>query len=306
MILFVVNETSGNGRSRSIWKRLEARLVLQGVAYERVSTSSAEQARGLVRERLERGGLIAVAVVGGDGTLHGLLPALAGSGVPLGLIPSGSGNDTARALGIPKNADRALALILNGHTQKIDLLDTTDKNEQSQLTLTAVAIGLDAAVAADVNGSAYKKWCNRLGLGSLAYVIGLLRTLGRFKPRDVTVTVDGKTRRFERCWLSAVTNVPTYGGGLRISPSAQPDDGLIHLCVVHACSVPRFLMIFPTVLFGKHVRWTQYVTQLSGSEAAIEASPPMLAFGDGEPAGQTPLRTAIRPGQLDFLISASG
>ncbi len=203
MILFVVNETSGNGRSRSISKRLEARLVLQGVAYERVSTSSAEQARGLVRERIERGGLIAVAVVGGDGTLHGLLPALAGSGVPL-----------------------------------------------------------------------------------------------------VTATVDGKTRRFERCWLSAVTNVPTYG--LRISPSAQPDDGLIHLCVVHACSVLRFLMIFPTVLFGQHVRWTQYVTLLTGSEAAIEASPPMLAFGDGEPAGQTPLRTAIRPGQLDFLMSASG
>lgn len=306
MILFVVNETSGNGRSRSIWKRLEARLVQQGIAYERVSTSSAEQARGLVRERIERGGLVAVAVVGGDGTLHGLLPALASSGVPLGLIPSGSGNDTARALGIPRNVDRALELILTGHTRKIDLLDTTDPSGQSQLTLTAVAIGLDAAVAADVNRSAYKKWCNRLGLGSLAYVIGLLRTLGKFHPRDVKVTVDGTTRHFKRCWLTAVTNVPTYGGGLRISPSAQPDDGLIHLCVVHSCSVPRFLMIFPTVLFGQHVRWKRYVTLLSGSEAAIEAEPNMLAFGDGEPVGQTPLRTAIRRGQLVFLISASG
>ena len=306
LILFVVNETSGNGRSRSVWKRLEAELVRLGTSYDRISTSSAEQARILVRERIDRGDLKAVAVVGGDGTLHGLLPLLAGSGIPLGLIPSGSGNDTARALGIPRNPLRALELIVAGHTRKIDLLETFEENGQSQHTLTAVAIGLDAAVAADVNGSSYKKWCNKLGLGSLAYVIGLLRILGKFKPRTVKVTIDGTTRHFERCWLSAVTNVPTYGGGLRISPSAQPDDRLLHVCVVHGCSVVRFLTIFPTVLFGKHVRWTRYVTMLSGSAAEIESEIAMLAFGDGEPVGHTPLRAEIRPGQLDFLISASG
>jgi len=306
LILFVVNETSGNGRSRKIWKRIESRLGLLGIPHVRIAAASAEEALLTVRERIARQKVKAVAVVGGDGTLHGLLPLLANSGIPLGLIPTGSGNDSARALGIPKDPFGALDLILAGNTRKIDLLETAGSDGRPRHTLTAVAIGLDAAVASDVNASGYKRWCNKFGAGSLAYVIGLLRTLGKFKPRSITVTIDGSTHRFERGWLSAVTNVATYGGGMRISPSAQPDDGLLHVCIVHGCSVLRFIAIFPTVLFGKHVHWKRYVTILSGSTVAIRSESRMLAFGDGEPAGQTPLKATVLQGQLDFLISASG
>lgn len=303
LILFVVNGNSGNGRGSKIWTIAEQRLKREKIAYGAIAAESAEASLRLTVEQLARGDVKAVAAIGGDGTVHGLLPLLAGSGIPLGLIPSGSGNDTSRALGIPRDPSRALDIVLAGRTRRIDLLETASADSGKQPTLTAVAIGLDAAVAADVDASRYKRWCNKLGLGSLAYIIGLLRTLAAFKPGPVTVTVDGVAHSFGRGWLAAVTNGPSYGGGLRICPSAKPDDGKLHVCVVHGCGPWKLLAIFPTLLFGKHVGLTRYVAMLSGREAAVSAGSPLLAYGDGEPAGSTPVSVAIRSGQLDFLIS---
>ncbi|MFC5470172.1 diacylglycerol/lipid kinase family protein [Cohnella suwonensis] len=306
LILFVVNEKSGNGRGNKIRTKVEERLRANGTAYEMLATSSESEAVVRVGEILKRGSVKAVAVIGGDGTLHGLLPVVAGSGIPYGLIPSGSGNDTSRTLGIPADPMKALDIILAGRTRAVDLLETFTEGGVKQRTLTAVAVGLDGEVAADVNGSRYKSWCNKLGVGSLAYIIGLFRALTKFKPRSITVTVDGVAREFSRGWLSVIASGPSYGGGLRICPDAKPDDGRLHVCVVHNCGVGRILLIFPTLLTGGHVKRTRYVTILSGSSATVRSSSPMLAFGDGEPSGVTPITAVLRPNQLDFLIAVSG
>jgi YegS/Rv2252/BmrU family lipid kinase len=305
VVLFVVNENSGNGRGRKVWAKVESQLNKRGTKYLKIAAGSQAEAVARVEELLKRGILKAVAVIGGDGTLHGLLPLLANSGISYGLIPSGSGNDTSRALGIPHNPIRALDIILAGHTRVIDLLETVAEDGVPQLTVTAVAIGLDGAVAKDVNGSRYKRWCNKLKVGSLAYIIGLFRALAIFTPQTITVTVDGVARQFSRGWLSAVANVSTYGGGLKICPGALPDDGKLHVCVVHSCSTWRILLIFPTLLNGTHVK-LPYVTLLSGNTVTIESPVRMLAYGDGESTGQTPITAVIRPRQLVFLIAVSG
>jgi YegS/Rv2252/BmrU family lipid kinase len=305
MVLFIVNEKSGNGRGKKIWAQVEVQLRKKGTEYLKMTTNSQAEAISRTDELLQRSKLKAIAVIGGDGTLHGLLPLILAAGIPYGLIPSGSGNDSARALGIPLNPIRALDLILAGHTRCIDLLETKTEDGEPQLTLTAVAVGLDAAVAADVNGSNYKRWCNKFGVGSFAYIIGLFRALAVFKPRSIKVTMDGVSREFTRGWLSAIANVSTYGGGLKICPNALPDDGNLHVCIVHGCSVWRVFLIFPTILNGTHVK-LPYVTILSGRAVQIETPASMLAFGDGEPSGQTPITAAIRPLQLDFLIAVSG
>ncbi|WP_256758714.1 diacylglycerol kinase family protein [Cohnella sp. WQ 127256] len=306
MILFVINTNSGNGRGKKIWLKVEAQLRRRGTKYVQVVTSSETEANSLVSKHLEHGNIKSVAVIGGDGTLHSLLPLLATSGISYGLIPSGSGNDTSRALGIPRNPIKALEIILAGHTKQIDLLETITQNGIKQLSITAIAIGLDAAVANDVNDYSYKKWCNKLYVGSLAYVIGLLRALAKFKPASLTLTVDGVSHQFNKGWLSAVTNVSTYGGGLKICPTALPDDGHLHVCVVHGCTVRRILFLFPSVLWGGHVKQHRFVTFLSGHTVTIKSSTSLLSFGDGEPIGETPITAVIRPRQLDFLISASG
>lgn len=304
MLLFVVNGKAGNGRGSKAWRMVEAELRRRGVGYRAIAAASAEETTAAVREALQAGDVQAVAAVGGDGTLHALLPLLAGSGIPLGLIPAGSGNDTARAFGIPRRPLAALETFLAGRTQPADLIRFGADTGEKRLALTSLAIGLDAAVVHDVNSSRYKRWCNRLGLGSLAYIVGLLRVLAKYKPRTVTVTVDGETRTFRNVWLSAVTNTSSYGGGLRINPDARPADGRLHVCVVHGCTALRLLRVFPTILNGSHVR-TPYVTQLRGQVARIAGDEAIPSVGDGEAAGQAPIAAELVPAQLLFVAAAA-
>lgn len=320
MILFVVNESSGNGRGRKIWRQVEQELRRRNITYRVVAAATEAEAGKLTKAAIDSGDLKAIAVVGGDGSLHGLLPHLAGSGIPIGLIPSGSGNDNALTFGIPKDPMKALDIVLNGHPRAADLIATSEvlpreahdashtsdsPSSPIRYSSTAIAAGLDGAVADDVNRSRYKRWCNRLGVGSLAYIIGLLRMLAVYKPQRIAVTVDGERCEFERGWLVAVANHPTYGGGLRICPDARADDGELRVCVVHGCSALRILSVFPTILNGSHVK-QPYVAMLRGKSVLIEAPRPLLAFGDGEPVGRTPIRADVHAGQLLFLTAASG
>jgi YegS/Rv2252/BmrU family lipid kinase len=307
VILFVVNEKSGNGRGKKAWAAVQRKLAQQGTEYRAILAESPERAALEAKEYLNTGKVTAVAAVGGDGTMHSILPLSLEFAVPAGLIPAGSGNDTSIAFGLPRDPEAALQIVLGGRTRKTDILWTERADGTEHPSLISVAIGLDGAVAEDVNGSRYKRWCNRLGLGRLAYIIGLLRMLAVFRPGSLTVTADGIRRDFTRSWLTAVANLATYGGGLRICPDARPDDGLLHVCVVHGCSPWQLLLVFPTVLSGRHTG-SRFVTMLSGTEIQVQTPPsaPLLAYGDGEPAGTTPVRASVRPGQLLFLISDSG
>ncbi|WP_308637741.1 diacylglycerol/lipid kinase family protein [Paenibacillus silvisoli] len=305
MWMFAVNEKSGGGRGRNAWKLVEAELIRREVPYRAIQARSPEEACSEIRRQLAAAAeaVKAVAVIGGDGTIHSVLPALLDSGVPLGIIPSGSGNDSARAFGIPAKPLEALARILDGHAEPVDLImlhgaeqpqsGETAAVKAARPVLTALAVGFDAAIAAAVNRSAYKKLCNLLGAGSFAYLIGLLQMLASYKPRLLTVTVDGTPHRFERGWMAAVCSVPAYGGGLRICPDASPTDGLLDVCVIHTCTPLQMLRLFPTLLSGAHVR-LPYVTMLRGRTVSVAAAPlagvdAALIYGDGEPAGETPL-----------------
>ncbi|MBO9597041.1 MAG: diacylglycerol kinase family lipid kinase [Cohnella sp.] len=303
-MLFVVNENAGNGRGAKVWQQVERQLQKQGISYTAIIATDGADAYERTAAQLNRKDLKAVAVVGGDGTLHGILPLLVGTGIPIGIVPAGSGNDTSRAFHIPRDPIQALDMIVSGRTRLTDAIASTSGGE-TQVTLTAIAVGMDGAVAADVNGSRYKRWCNRLGIGSLAYVIGFVRSLAKFSPGDMTITIDGTVHRFERGWLSAIANIASYGGGLRICPDARFDDGQLHVCVVHGCSLWRILLVFPTLLKGAHVK-RRNVTLLKGRRATIETNGRFLAYGDGEPSGETPLQAKLLPGQLVFLTTFSG
>jgi YegS/Rv2252/BmrU family lipid kinase len=305
VIVFVVNEKSGNGRGLRVWEAVERELLERGTDYVKITAETAAEAQRQAEERLCVGRVTALVAVGGDGTLHGLLPLSVQRQVPVGLIPGGSGNDTALAFGLPKDPAAALDIALGGHTRRADVVTTRRPDGTLHYSFISVAIGLDGAVADDVNGSRYKEWCNLLGLGSLAYIIGLFRMLTVYKPQTIAIKVDGVRHEFRQSWLAAVANLATYGGGLKICPGAKPDDGLIHVCVVHGCTALQLLRVFPTVLKGTHVR-SRYVTMLQGTEVSVESPVPLLAYGDGEPAGHTPVIAAIRPAQLLFLTAASG
>lgn len=306
MYLFVINPRSGGGMGERAWRRAEECLKERQVEYEALRTGSSEGAgREVERALSRRENWTACVVVGGDGTIHSVLPALRSRGVPLGIIPAGSGNDTARGFGVPKQTEAALDVILGGSKTGADLLVGAGPEDSEAATLTSVACGFDAQVAVNVNVGWYKPLCNALRAGRLAYLIGILHTLMTYKPGRAVIVCDGKKHAFENVWLASVCNLPSYGGGLLIAPQAKPEDGLLDVCVVHGCSRLQVLRLFPTLLKGSHVS-LPFVTMLRGRRAAVSFDESRPAIADGEDLGGASPDVRCEPGALTVLTPRPG
>ncbi len=229
-------------------------------------------------------GLDGVLVVGGDGALHGVLDHVADSDLAFGLIPAGTGNDTARSLGIPvKDVNAAVDLIIAGHVRTIDLARA---------------------------GEAYVATVDRLGLrlqgqrarqrmtwprGNMRYNIAIVAELREFEPLPFTLTLDGKTIERE-AMLVAVGNGPSFGGGIRICEGAKLDDGLLDVVVINPVSKGKLMRVFPKLYKGTHVTMPEFERHLV-REVTL-SSPGIVAYGDGERLGPLPMTTTVQPGAL--------
>lgn len=238
-------------------------------------------------------------VIGGDGTLHTLLPALVGSQLRLGVIPAGSGNDLARAMGIPRHPEKALQLLLKGKTKRIDILSCG-----TIYCATVIGCGIDGTVAKAVNTSKLKGWFNKLGLGNMIYVWCLLKVLFKYPTYTVQLNVDGTTHTYERVWLIAAANTSSYGGGMQICPDASSSDGTMDICIVHGISRLELLLVFPLVFSGKHVKH-RAVSILQGKRTVIrhedEMNNELCAHADGELIDSAPLCIRLLPSALQII-----
>lgn len=295
MITFIVNPVSGNGQGKIVWKRIEQALNDQSIEYTVHFTAGPRHAMELAREAMEQPGLRAVIAVGGDGTVHEVAQPLVGSGIPLGYIPAGSGNDFGRALGIPTDPIQALERIMAFQTGNMDAAVIDDG-----WFVSCAGVGFDGAVAKRANESRLKKWFNRLGIGKVVYFLSAVRMLFTYKPTDMTLVIDGKRHEFFRVWMVAVTNIPYYGGGLKICPDALMDDGWLDLCLVQNIGRLRFFLSLPKVLSGSHVN-IRGVLMLKAREISIESSTPNHVHTDGEVYRNTPVSIQVREAALRVL-----
>ncbi|WP_459864812.1 diacylglycerol/lipid kinase family protein [Calditerricola yamamurae] len=272
---FVVNPLAGGGRGRQVWCALERLLVCTKVPYRAWITQRPGEAVTLAREAVRRG-VRAVVAIGGDGTVHEVVNGMWETGVPLGCVPAGSGNDFVRALKIPDEPAAAWNRLCAFHVRSLDLVRVN-----GEIVVNAAGIGLDGTVAAVVNRSPYKRWLNWLRIGKAAYVVGLLHVLARYEPLSATLDVDGRALRFPRTWLVAISNLPFYGGGMNICPLAAGDDGQLDVCVVSGIGAGRLLRLFPRVFRGRHID-DAAITLLRGKEIRLSLARPLPGHLDGE------------------------
>jgi diacylglycerol kinase (ATP) len=257
------NASAAKGRSSQWLERLRALPALD-VRLSPDTRDMEEQARQAASEGRER-----ILVAGGDGSLHYAARGLAGTDCALGVIPTGTGNDLARALGIELDPLKAVERALTAKPRRIDLGRVNE-----QLYIGVVGVGFDGEVNKFVN--AMSGW---LG-GPLAYPYALLRTLWRFKAPLLRVEHEDGT--FEgRAMLAVLANSPCFGGGMRIAPDAALDDGLLDLVIVE--EVPRLLLLalFPRVYRGSHIRHPRVHSQRV-RRATLSADRPLTLFADGE------------------------
>ncbi|SDC50338.1 lipid kinase, YegS/Rv2252/BmrU family [Melghirimyces thermohalophilus] len=290
MIVFIVNQRSGNGNGGKVWRTLEKRLYEKEASFEVVYTEYPGHATELAKMAAQKKEIRAVIAVGGDGTIHEVAGGLIGTSITLGCIPAGSGNDFARTRGISTDPLQALEQMLTGEPEVVDTLRVN-----GEVTIGTAGVGFDASVSQAVNRSSVKRW-----LKKAVYVWELIRLLFTFQPQNVTVTLDGNRKQVSGVWLIAVANIPFYGGGMKICPEASNRDGLLDICIVRDVSRWKILFVFPRVFQGTHVSHPA-VEMMKGTRLEVESSPPLLIHTDGEVIGKTPVEMEIVPNSLQVI-----
>ncbi|MGW0247778.1 YegS/Rv2252/BmrU family lipid kinase [Nocardia goodfellowii] len=305
--LVVTNRLSGLGKGHDVATAAIARLAERGVEVTEIRAPSAAESVRLVRDSLGAPDSRpdAVICVGGDGLMNVMLQAVALTGVPLGLVPSGTGNDLARALGVPTDDPAAAAdVAVAGKTRVLDLGRIEAPGAAPMWFATITGTGFDARVTLHANKMRWPKGPLRYTFAALAELAGGLSVPYRIELSGVAPGVldnpDGDTVLDTDAVMVAIGNTRTYGGGMLICPDAEPDDGLLDVTVVGAVPRREMLKLLPALSAGKridHPAVTQYrVTAITVTAADAPAT------ADGEPAGTLPITLRAVPDALAVLV----
>ena len=245
----LTNPVSGHGAAIRAAQTAIARLQHRGVEVVEIIGDDAEDARYLAGAAVERG-TDALMVTGGDGVVSNALQVLAGTDVPLGIIPAGTGNDHAREFGIPtKDPEAAADIVVDGWTETIDLgrIQCGDGRKKFDKWFgTVAATGFDSLVTDRANRMSWPH-------GRLRYYVAMLAELSQLRLLPFRLVLDGTNEIDADITLAAFGNTRSYGGGLLICPNADPTDGLLDITMAHSASRTKLVRLFPTVMKGTHV-----------------------------------------------------
>lgn len=309
----VLNPSAGRGRAALVREEVLAGLHAAGLEVLDLCGDTLELAVTRARAGLAQGP-DALVVVGGDGMVHLGVNVVAGTGVPLGIVAVGSGNDVARDLGLPvHDVAASVALVRDalaalhraprsGPAPGVRQLDAVAVSRPGgpvdRWYMAVLSCGIDAAV----NDRANKmRWPS----GGGRYVRALAAELRRFRPFGYRVTMDGVVWEGAGT-LVAVANTRSFGGGMLIAPDAAPDDGLLDVVVADGLSRAELLAIFPRLYRGTHV--THRAVQVRRARSVlIEPLPergavPPVAFADGERLAALPVQCDLHPRAVAVLV----
>ena len=286
----IYNPTAGRGKARRWVREVEEALRARGARADCEPSTGPDD---LVRIAAEssRAGYDRVVVMGGDGTLNLALREFDLAKGTLALIPTGSGNDFARTAAIPRNIREACDTVLNGRVREVDVARANGLRY-----LGVAGLGFDSEVAELANRGV------KFLRGSAVYLYAILRVLPRFTPRRVRIRTDNGARE-QAIMFAAIGNTPQYGGGIRITPDASMDDGLLDACIVHETTRVQLLKTLPLAYSGAHVK-KPYVEITRGRTFHFDSDQAMAVYADGEPITRTPVTFDLSAERLRVIVPA--
>lgn len=293
-IAVLLNPNAGRGRYAETMPRVLERLGRTGREVRVLRPAGLDAARAACRSAVESGAGALIAA-GGDGTVNLVLQVVAETSVGLGIIPTGTGNDFARELGLPTDPLAAAAAIVtalaDGSRRAIDLARMTGSDGTERWFGAVLGAGFDAIVNERANRMSYPR-------GPRRYDIAILAELVRLAPRAYTLRLDGVEHKI-RAVLVAVGNTASYGGGMRICPAADPTDGLLDVVIAGDIGRITLMRVKPRVYRGTHVNHP-LVTSYRARTVEIEAEG-IIAYVDGERSSPLPVSVTAVPGALSLL-----
>lgn len=246
----------------------------------------------------------AAVIFGGDGTIHRHLPAVVEGKAPVLIVPCGSGNDFARALGLRTINDSIGAwrtfLATGKNLRQVDLgfIRSPDSEERRKHLFCCVGgVGLDSEIARRAN--ALPKWLRSHG----GYALSASREFISFAPFPMKIQTGAMADGFRPTILAAVANTQTYGGGMKIAPQACLDDGKLDICIVRAMNAFKLFCLFPTVYFGRHLQFSE-IEYTQSESVRIETEYPLDVYADGEYVCRTPVTFGVVSGAVRVIVPA--
>jgi YegS/Rv2252/BmrU family lipid kinase len=288
-VAVLISPAAGRGRARAVCDVVLDALRAGGLKPRLLEASTGAGAE-LEAADAVADGVGAVVAVGGDGSAHTALQAVAGTSTPLAVVPAGTGNDLARALGIPSDpvaAARAAAEdLLAGQLRTLDAGRTRDR-----WWATVLCCGFDSAVSDRANRL-------RWPTGRRRYDVAILAELAQLRPRELTLVLDGEAQTLP-VTLVAVGNTSWYGGGMKVCPGADPSDGLFDITVVGPLSRLELVRQRPRLTAGTHIE-SPGVTVHRAARVEL-SSPGVTTYADGEPVAPLPAVAECVPGALRIV-----
>ncbi len=298
---FVVNPNSADGATGRRWPKLEAAARAALGPLDVGLTRGPLDAVPLTREALRRGHRCIVAV-GGDGTLNEVVNGFFDeAGNPLAsdatfsVLPQGTGGDFRRTLGLNGRFADALAAFRQAPVRRIDLGRVTFRAHDGSMAvrhyINVASVGVSGAIGQQVNSSS-----KRLG-GYLTFMLASARALASWKDVTVRFSVDGGPWQTAPITCLAMANGRFFGGGMKVAPGAELDDGLFHVTRWFDYGVGTFVFRQPAIYAGRHVEWERTKT-FTARRVEIQSDDRVLLEIDGEQPGGVPATFEVVPGAL--------
>lgn len=295
-VALLVNPAARGGAHTGAATRAAERLRSHGVQTSVVSGGSAAESSELLRTAIELG-VDAVAVAGGDGTVNLAIQEVAGTGIPLGIVPSGTGNDFAATLGLRElDVTAAADAIAGGRTRRIDLARVTRDDGSTRYFGSVLASGFDSKVNDRANAMRWPRGGSRY---NIAILVEFLTLSGIAYEVDAELADGSHDRLNGDLVMATVGNGRTYGGGIPICPDADPADGLLDLVLVRPAGRLRLARLLPRVYRGTH--GTVPEVSIRRVRSVRLSSPGVTAYADGDPIGALPLTIDVAPGALTIF-----
>jgi diacylglycerol kinase (ATP) len=300
-IALLVNPTAGKGRAAHVVAAVTERMRQGGANVAILVGTDVAHAQALARQAITDG-VDAVVALGGDGMVHLALNVVAGTQTPLGIVPAGTGNDLANTLRLPTKDPVAAAAVvidrLNGggprpmDAVRVDAASLAAAGKPSPVWFGCVlGAGFDSRVNDRANRMSWPK-------GRQRYNLAILAELRVFQPLPFVLALDGERWETE-AMLVAVGNAKSYGAGMKVTPDAEVDDGLVDVMVLGPLSKPGFLRAFPQVFKGSHV--THPAVTVRRAKVVSLSSPGVSAYADGEYLADLPITCETVPGAVRVL-----
>jgi diacylglycerol kinase (ATP) len=302
-ITFIVNPNSANGATGRQWPTIGLKAKDRLGLFETLVTTGPGDATRLTRQAVLSGAEIVVCV-GGDGTLNEVINGLMNqkgsieSKVLLGYIPRGTGCDLAKSIPVPLNLDRALDNIVSHRNRKIDLGKLTYRDHKGRESYryfhNVLSFGLGGEVDARVNRT------SKLFGGFLSFIWATLISILRFDKKQIQLCVDNFFDEEVTVWNVAVANGQYHGGGMRVAPGAEINDGLFQVTVIGDLSIPEVFWNLPRLYNGK-IYEQKKITKLIGRRVVASSTQVVLLDMDGEQPGRLPVAIEMVPSALSII-----